>query len=73
MEPYLIAIIAIIVIILVNLIAFLGLRGMRGTRINWLSMTRDGIKKPFKKEEDQLNELHKRVGELKESVDQSDQ
>ena len=67
MDIYLIAIIAIVVIILANLIAFLGLRGMRGTKINWLSITRDSIKQPFKKEDNRLSALHQRVEELSES------
>ncbi len=67
MDIYLIAIIAIVVVILANLIAFLGLRGMRGTKINWLSITRDSIKQPFKKEDNQLSALRQRVEELSES------
>ena len=67
MDIYLIAIIAIVVIVLANLIAFLGLRGMRGSKINWLEMTRNGIKQPFKKEGDQLNALRQRMEELSES------
>ena len=61
---YIIALIALIVLILANLLTFLTLRKSRHTRFDWLGATKSTLKEPFKKEEDQLDELHQRVKEL---------
>ncbi len=70
MNIYIIALIAVAVIILANLIAFLGLHKMRGTRINWLAITKESFKQPFRKEDVQLGELRQRVKKLSAPSDQ---
>ena len=59
----------VILLILANIIfsklAMLGLvRGSRGMKFDWLNTTKEGLSKPFQKEENQLNELRQRVEDI---------
>ena len=66
MNIYLLILLIIAIIVFSNL-AMLGLvRGSRGLKFDWFNTTKDGIAKPFKKEDDQLNELRKQVEKLSE-------
>ena len=48
------------IVVLANLAMFAMVRGSRGTTSNWLK----NIGQPFKKEDDSMDELHRRVEEL---------
>ena len=73
MNIYLIVLLILAIIIFSNLLMFAAARGSRGMKFDWLNTTKNGLSQPFKKEDEQLNELRQRVTDLSESVDQSDQ
>jgi hypothetical protein len=52
------------IVVLANLAMFAMVRGSRGTTSDWLKNMRGSIGQPFKKEDDSLDELHRRVEEL---------
>ena len=47
-----------------NLAMFAMVRGSRGIKFDWFKNIRGSIDQPFKSEDDSLDELRKRVGEL---------
>jgi hypothetical protein len=53
------------IVVLANLAMFALARGWRGTKSDWFKDVRGSVGQPFKKEDDSLDELHKRVEELK--------
>ena len=52
------------IVALANLAMFAMVRGSRGTNFDWFKNIRGSIDQPFKKEDDSLDELHRRVEEL---------
>lgn len=70
MNIYLVVLIILAIVVFANLFMFAAVRGSRGMKFDWLNTTKDGFSQPFKKEDDQLNELRQRVEELKERVEQ---
>lgn len=52
------------IVVLSNLAMFAMVRGSRGMNFDWFKNMRGSISEPFKSEDDSLDELHKRVGEL---------
>ena len=52
------------IVVLANLAMFALVRGSRGTNFDWFKNMRGSFDQPFKKEDDSLDELHKRVEEL---------
>ena len=52
------------IVVLANLAMFAMVRGSRGTNFDWFKNMRRSFDQPFKKEDDSLDELHKRVEEL---------
>ena len=52
------------IVVLANLAMFAMVRGSRGTNFDWFKNMRGSFDQPFKKEDDSLDELHKRVEEL---------
>lgn len=64
MNIYLVVLLIIAIIVLSNLLMFTAVRGSKGTKFDWLNNTKGDLSKPFKKEDDQLNELRKRVEDL---------
>ena len=50
-----------------NLAMFAMVRGSRGMNFDWFKNMRGSINQPFKKEDDSLDELRQRVGELEKS------
>jgi hypothetical protein len=52
------------IVMLSNLAMFAMVRGSRGMNFDWFKNIRSSINQPFKTEDDSLDELHKRVGEL---------
>jgi hypothetical protein len=55
------------IVILANLAMFAMVRGSRGMRFDWFKNVRSSFGQPFKKEGDSLDELHRKVEELKSS------
>jgi len=55
------------IVLLSNLAMFALVRGSRGMNFDWFKNTRGSINQPFKVEDDSLNELRQKVGELKNS------
>jgi hypothetical protein len=49
-----------------NLAMFAMVRGSRGMNFDWFKNMRGSINQPFKAEEDSLEELRQKVGELSE-------
>jgi len=47
-----------------NLVMFAMVRRSRGTNFDWFKNMRGSVNQPFKSEDDSLDELRKRVGEL---------
>lgn len=72
MNIYLIVLLILAIIVLSNLMMIAAVRGSRGMKFNWLNTTKDGFSQPFKKENDQLGDLRKRVEELSQT-DQTEQ
>ncbi len=54
------------IVVLSNLAMFAMVRRMRGTNLDWFKNMRGSVNQPFKSEDDSLNELRKRVGEISE-------
>ena len=52
------------IVVLANLAMFAMVRGSRGMNFDWFKNIRGSIDQPFKSEDDSLDELRKRVGEL---------
>ena len=67
MNIYLIILLIIAIVFFSNLAMFGLVRGSRGMKFDWLNTTKDGMAKPFKKEDDQLNELRQQVEKLSEA------
>jgi len=55
------------IVVLSNLAMFAMVRGSKGMDFNWFKNMRGSINQPFKTEDDSLDELRKKVGELKKS------
>lgn len=62
----LVVLLVIGIVVLANLAMFAMVRGSRGTNFDWFKNMRGSINQPFKAEDDSLDELRKRVGELSE-------
>ncbi len=70
MNIYLVVLLILAIVIFANLAMFAAVRGSRGIKFDWLNTTKDGFSQPFKKEDDQLNELRKRVDDLSKPDDE---
>lgn len=64
MNIYLVILLIVAIVLLSNLAMFSMVRGSRGMKVNWLNTTKEGISKPFQKEDVQLNDLRQRVEKL---------
>ena len=68
----------IVVLLVIGIVAFANLamfamvRSSRGLKFDWFKNIRGSVSQPFKSEDDSLNELRQRVGELQKS-DKQDQ
>jgi hypothetical protein len=68
----------IVVLLVIGIVAFANLamfamvRSSRGMKFDWFKDMRGTLSRPFKSEDDSLNELRQRVGELQKS-DKQDQ
>ena len=63
----LVVLLVIGIVVLANLAMFAMVRGSRGMNMDWFKNMRGSFGQPFQKEDDSLDELHKRVEELKDS------
>ena len=54
------------IVVLSNLAMFAMVRGSRNTNLDWFKNLRGSLNQPFKMEDDSLDELRQRVGELSE-------
>jgi len=61
---YIVVLLVIGIVLLSNLAMFAMVRGSRGMNFDWFKNMRGSINQPFKKEDDSLDELRQRVGEL---------
>ena len=55
------------IVVLANLAMFAMVRGTRGISFDWFKDVRGSFGQPFKKEDDSLDELRRKVEELKSS------
>lgn len=69
MNIYLVILLIIVIVLFANLVMFAAVRGSRGMKFDWFNTTKGGLSQPFKKEDDQLNELRKRVEDLSQPED----
>ena len=58
------------IVVLSNLAMFAMVRGSRGMKFDWFKNTGNTFSQPFKKTDDELGELRRRVGELSEKGEQ---
>ncbi len=58
------------IVVLSNLAMFAMVRGWRGMKFDWFKNTDNTFSLPFKKTDDELGELRRRVGELSEKGEQ---
>jgi hypothetical protein len=64
---WIVVLVIIGIVILFNLAMFVQAFSSRGRNSDWLKNMRGSLDQPFKKEDDSLDELHKRVEELQSS------
>lgn len=69
----LVVLLVIGIVVLANLAMFAMARGSRGTNFDWFKEMRGSINQPFKAEDDSLDELRKRVGELSEQREEDNE
>ncbi|MGB7876258.1 MAG: hypothetical protein WBL25_17880 [Anaerolineales bacterium] len=69
----LVVLLVIGIVVLANLAMFAMVRGSRGTNFDWFKDMRGSINQPFKAEDDSLDELRKRVGELSEQREEDNE
>ena len=55
------------IVVFTNLAMFAMVRGSRGMNFDWFKNMRGSISQPFKSEDDLLDELRQKVGELEKS------
>jgi len=70
---WIVVLLVIGIVVLANLAMFAMVRGSRGMNFDWFKNMRGSINQPFKSEDDSLDELRKRVGELSERGKKDDE
>ncbi len=65
MNTYLVFLLFVAIVVFANLIMFAAARSWRGMNIGAFRTTKSEIRKPFKAEEEQLDELRQLVSEYK--------
>ena len=63
---YIVILLVIGIVILSNLAMFAMVRGSRSTHFDWFKNIGGSVNQPFKAEDNSLDELRQRVGELSE-------
>jgi len=66
---YIVIILVIAIVVLSNVVMFAVVRGMRGVNFHWFSRSKDAIHRPFRYEDESLEELRRRVQGLSEEQD----
>ncbi len=61
------------IVVLSNLAMFAMVRGSRGMKFDWFKDMRGSLSQPFKSEDDSLDELRQRVGELEKSDEKDEE
>jgi hypothetical protein len=61
-----VVLLVVVIVVLSNLAMFAMVRGSRSMNFDWFKNIRGSINQPFKTEDESLDELRKRVGELSE-------
>ena len=69
----LVVLLVIGIVVLSNLAMFAMVRGSRGLNFDWFKNIHTSINQPFKSEDDSLDELRQRVGELQISDEKDDE
>lgn len=72
MNIYIVILLIFAIVVFANLSMFAAVRGSRGMKINWLNTTKEGISRPFQKEDDQLSELRQQVEKLSQTAQKTD-
>jgi len=70
-KVYIVILLVIGIIVLSNLAMFAMVRGSRNMKFDWFKNSGNSFSQPFKKTDDELGELHQRVGELENSDNDS--
>ena len=70
-KVYIVILLVVGIVVLSNLAMFAMVRGSRGMKSNWFKDTSDTFSQPFKKTNDELDELRQRVGKLEKSDNDS--
>lgn len=70
---WIIVLVIIGIVILINLGMFAQVLNSRGKNSDWLKNIRGSLNQPFKKEDDSLDELRRRVEELSKKGDDGDE
>ena len=65
-NAWIVALLVLGIVVLSNLFMFALVRGSRGMKFDWFKNTGSTLSQPFKKADDELDELRQRVGELSE-------
>ena len=66
----LVVLLVIGIVVLSNLAMFAMVRGSRGMNFDWFKNMRGTLNQPFKTEDDSLDELRQRVGDLSKKGEQ---
>ena len=69
-KVYIVILLVLGIVVLSNLFMFALARGSRGMKFDWFKNTGDTLSQPFKKTNDELDELRQRVGKLSEQEEQ---
>ena len=67
---YIVILLVLGIVVLSNLFMFALVRGSKGMKFDWFKDTGDTLSQPFKKVNDELDELRQRVGKLSEHEEQ---
>ena len=69
----LVVLLVIGIVVLSNLAMLVMVRGSRGLNFDWFKNMRGSISQPFKSEDDSLDELRQKVGELQKSGEKEEE
>ena len=64
---YIVILLVIGIIVFSNLAMFAMVRGSKNMKLDWFKNSGNSFSQPFRKEDETLNELRQRVGELENS------
>ena len=67
---YIVILLVLGIVVFANLFMFALVRGSKGMKFDWFKDTGNTLSQPFKKANDELDELRQRVGTLSEHEEQ---